>query len=261
MAIDFSIAPFLPPAEPARYARNFLQQVVCELRFPTLFDLNNSVPPPLFVKEFRKEYPYHQHQVNDVSVNDQSFEQVHVHVFRNRRADYTVSLRSSAVTLECTVYTSFEDFKARLSRLIDVASQIIDSDFFTRVGLRYVNAVPMVLQPDVKDNLREFSGWLRSDLVQPILEHDMGILAEYWSRIAGMAEFGRYTMNHGIGVHNRTQAQSYILDFDFSKEAVELSDTLAALDELHKHQFSMFDWSLGPKAREFLGPSTIGTSK
>lgn len=243
-------APFLPTVPPARYARNFLRQVVCELRFPTLFELDSTMPPEAFTRALRKTYPHHSHMVQDVNVNGGEFSRTHVHVFKSRALDWTVSLRSSALTLETTRYESFEKFTERISQLLDVAGKIIDSDFFTRIGLRYVNTIPF---DGMK--LSTLRGWVRNDLVGMLIDEDIGAVSEFSSRVAGTADFGGFLFQHGASTNPTTHETEYLLDFDFWRENVELDDTMSTIKTLHDHEFSMFSWAIGDAAREHLGPS------
>lgn len=246
--------PFLPLVVPARFQRNFLQQVVCELRFPTLFELNASQPDHRFARALRKGYPHHSHQVTEVSVEGASAERSHTHIFKTKNLDWTVTLRSSAITIETSKYTSFQELMNRLKSMLEIAPQIIDSDFFTRIGLRYINAVPMNIE---HGNTAQFRGWIREGLASTLVEDDLGTLFEYSGRFAGKAEFGTFLFQHGVGYNQVSKKPEYVLDFDFSSENIELDESIDVIEALHRHQFSMFMWSLGPKALEYLGPSDL----
>jgi uncharacterized protein (TIGR04255 family) len=246
--------PFLPALPPARYARNFLRQVVCELRFPTLFELNSSTPNAQFATAIRKSYPHHSHQIADMAVNGDSIERIHTHIFKSKNLDWSVTLRSTALTLEASNYTSFSDFTDRINSLLDIASGVIDSDFFTRIGLRYINIIPMSL---VDGNTESFRGWVRESLVAALIDDDLGMLNEYSGRLAGKAEFGGFLFMHGVGYHPTKRTPEYFLDFDFWRDNVEIKDTIDTITTLHSNQFSMFRWALGPRAQEYLGESIL----
>ena len=47
----------VPAMGPAHFIRNFIDQAVCELRFPTLYELEGPKPPAKFALALRKEYP------------------------------------------------------------------------------------------------------------------------------------------------------------------------------------------------------------
>jgi len=255
MSIRKQEHPFLQPVLPAQYKQNFLRQVVCELRFPTLFDLNSGTPNLEFANALRKSYPHHSHQVTETDINGGSFERIHTHIFKSKKLDWVVTLRPSAITIEASRYTCFADLVERVKFIVNVAVGVIDSDFFTRIGMRYINSVPMNM---TGTNTDHFIGWIRNSLVSTLLDEDLGLVYEYTGRIGGHAEFGGYLLQHGVGTHPTSKELEYLLDFDFSRDNVEINDTLSTLEELHRNQFSMFLWSLGPKALEYLGPSILG---
>lgn len=254
MPSEKPVHPFLTPVPPARYARNFLRQVVCELRFPTLFDLNSSVPHLEFAHALRKIYPHHSHQVTATDVNGGAYERTHTHIFKSKNLDWSVSLSQSAITVETTKYTHFSDLVERINFLTAAATDVIDSDFFTRIGLRYINIVPMNL---VDGDTTAFKGWIRDSLVGVIVDENLGVVHEYASRVAGQAEFGTFLFQHGVGYNSVTKNAEYFLDFDFAKENVEIADVATTLDELHRNEFAMFQWTLGPKGKGYLGDSIL----
>lgn len=250
MSQDKPAHPFLPMVPPARYASNFLQQVVCELRFPTLFELDTAKPPEAFARALRKAYPHHGHMIQEVNINGGEVSRAHVHVFKSKALDWTITLRSSALTIETTRYESFEKLIERIQVLLDESGKIIDSDFFTRVGLRYINTIPF--DGTKLDSLR---GWIRDDFVGVLINEDLGLVHEFSSRISGSAEFGGYLLQHGVSTNPATNRPEYLLDFDFWRENVEIVDILDTLKVLHDHEFSMFSWAIGDAARDHLGPS------
>ncbi|MGA0525557.1 TIGR04255 family protein, partial [Escherichia coli] len=64
------------------------------------------------------------------------------------------------ITLETARYGSFDEFEEQLQLVIAAAAATIDSDFFTRVGLRYVNVLPC--------QASSIDGWLNDQLAQPL---------------------------------------------------------------------------------------------
>lgn len=116
--------------------------------------------------------------------------------------------------------------------------------------MRYINAIPMNVD-EKTGNTDAFKGWIRDSLANVLVNDDLGLVHEYSGRILGAAEFGMYLFQHGVGYDSK-KSPEYVLDLDFSRENVELSDTIAFLDELHQNQFSMFYWSLGPRAIDYL---------
>lgn len=230
----------LPLVDSAHFERNLIRQVVCELRFPTLYELEDARPPMSFAKALRKDYP-HQESGNDLNVGVGSVAHPTVHTFRSNR--WTVALRASTISIETHHYLSYDELRSRVQQVVDAAAKVIDSEFFTRIGLRYINSVPY--------KRADLSKWVNPDLVGTLSSGLFGDVAEHSQRVSGPTEFGNFLFQHGLGT--RGNRQEYVLDFDFSAENVEVGACMASLDRLHKLEFSMFMWSLGDDGKKFLG--------
>lgn len=238
----------VPSVRAAHFSRNFIRLAVCELRFPTLFELEADRPPLGLAKALRKEYPTHDF-IKNVNINPGGLAQANAHAFRSKKARWTVTLRAAAITLETAEYDAFAEFEQRLSFVLTAAASTIDSDFFTRVGLRYVNALPF--------DAREINSWVNPALVAALGDGVFGDVEEHWLRVRGPTAVGGYTFQHGLNASPRVQPPEYILDFDFYREDVDLAEAVRVVRHLHELEFAMFNWSIGPKAKEYLGASTL----
>ncbi len=238
----------VPAAGPAHFAKNFIRLAVCELRFPTLFELSENPRPPVdFAKALRKEYPTYE-LLNDVNLNPGGVAQAIVHSFRSKKGRWAVTLRAAAVSLETSNYDAFGEFVDRLSLILEAAKITIDSDFFTRVGLRYINTVPF--------DRSTICEWVNPALVRPLGDGTFGDADEHLQLVRGRTNEGGYTFRHRLLNATPGGTRDYELDFDFYSEDVPVTETIETVKRLHDLEFSMFMWSLGPKAKVELGSST-----
>jgi uncharacterized protein (TIGR04255 family) len=182
-----------------------------------------------------------------VNVNPGSFAPAAAHIFRSKKQRWTLTLRSSAITLETQDYDSFAEFEQRIAFVIEAAVATIDSDFFTRVGLRYINVLPF--------NSNEIDLWVNPSLVTPLRAGVYGDVDEMWQQVRGHTTAGGFFFQHGLNPDMRRDRREYILDYDFYCEDVGVRDTMTILNSLKDLEFAMFIWSLGERAREHLGPS------
>lgn len=235
----------LPDVEPVQYERNFIKNTVCELKFPIILDWENK-PPASIQKELRRDYPYH-----DMIYSMPPDKEVYLNL-RSKNKKWIVSIRPDAIVLETTSYMNFEDFFDRLEKVVNVVKDKIDSDFFTRVDLRYINVIDYT--PD------EIEGLVNQDLIAPILKNVYGTVREYLQRVNGYTEYGRFNFRHGIKP-NDTPNQDYFLDFDYFKEGVEIQDALDLIKKFHEYNFKFFHWALGEKALLKLGKVIPKTEK
>lgn len=237
-----------------RYRRNFLRQAVCEFRFPTLLELGGPRPPPSFVSALRKEYP-HLDLAKEVQINfgGEASGSINKHIFRSEKLTWTVSIKENAFSIETTSYTDYAHLKDRVMDIVEAASKVIDSDFFTRVGLRYINVIDGDTDPVT-------GGWVNPELVSPLLSNYFTGVQEYSGRLNLVAEDGGCLLQHGIqprqtqiGRHAAEVAwPEYLLDVDVFRNGVKIRDTASAIDAMHVQAFNVFDWAIGDAAREYL---------
>jgi uncharacterized protein (TIGR04255 family) len=231
------------------YKRNFLRQAVCELRFPTLMELGDPRPPASLVTALRKEYP-HLDLANEltVGIGGTGSNNTHTHLFRSSKLTWTVSVKQSALSVETTAYTDYAHMRERVLRVVEAAAKVIDSDFFTRIGLRYINVIDRDTDSAVD--------WVNPALVAPILSGKFTGIQDYAGRLQLATADGGCLLQHGIRMkpkHVRKETvPEYFLDIDSFRNDVAVSDTAAALDAMHTQVFSFFDWAISPGAREYL---------
>lgn len=233
-----------------RYKRNFLKQAVCEFRFPTLMELGETRPPTILVAALRKEYP-HLELANEVTIGigGAASGSNNAHIFRSAKLNWTVSLKQSALSIETTAYSGYPQMKERVLRVVESASKIIDSDFFTRVGLRYINVIDSDDDP--------IDGWVNPQLVQPLLSRQFTGVHEYAGRLQLVADDGGCLLQHGIRLKQprrdgKAVEAEYLLDIDSFRNEVSITDTEFAMDAMHSQAFDVFDWAISSKAREYL---------
>lgn len=239
-----------------RFKRTFLRQAVCELRFPTLMSLGGVKPPSAFVNAIRKQYPTHE-LANELTVGvggASSTDASHAHMFRAAKGNWALTLKASSVTLETGKYPGFVEFRRRVNEMVAAALPVIDSEFFTRVGIRYVNVVPS--QGEALEK------WINPTLVGAI--HGQGFLGvtEYAGKLLLNKEDGGCLLQHGLR-HKadpptplpKGYVPDYVIDIDVYRNEVSVDDLDDALVAAHTQAFSMFDWALGERARQHLGES------
>jgi uncharacterized protein (TIGR04255 family) len=237
----------VPDVESVRYKRNLIEIAVCELRFPTILELENNPPVKLQAK-LRKNYPHYEPQERLKIGTTERIPSQHLYLFRSKKKTWTVSIHSGAISLETTSYTEFEEFYERLMKLLEESKSIIDSDFFTRIGLRYINTIP------IEDG--DLNGWINPALVSILTEGPYGQLQKCDTEVRGYTNVGNYTFRHGIKNMKDEKISEYALDFDYYTEDVEYSQVDSLINQFNTINFSFFDWCLGPKSREFLGEGT-----
>ncbi len=232
----------LPEVPGAQFKKNFIKTAVCELRFPALLEFE-SKPPVQLQKELRKEFPNYERQ-QAVNVTDPEEKEIK-HVLRSKKGDWWVAFKSYSIAVQTDRYTRFSDFSEKLKYVLDKSLPLLDTDFFTRIGLRYVN--------EIRIEDRKLPGWINDDLIAPIVHGTYGSVDRYIQEVRGATETGRFTFRHGIAGLEEGKQDIYLVDFDFYNENVQAEDAMPMVTEFNKEAFRFFQWAIGPKAKDRLG--------
>ena len=236
----------IPTVEREHFPRTFIRTAVCELRFPVLFELEGPKPPLAFANAVRKEYPIAE-RTHGLNLSDPSLQRVTNHAFRSKGGQWTINLKTSTASLETQRYTTFEDFQARIDALIKALGTFIDSDFFTRIGVRYTNFIPY--------DRATLSEWINKALVGPLVTGELGDAQEYVGQIRGLVQVGDtpagYFLQHGIQ-REEGKPPFYVVDLDFYAEEFEVKGAMSLIKMLHMRQYDLFRWAIGPKTLEAL---------
>jgi len=228
----------LPSAPRKDFRRNFIQVAVCELRFPIVLELE-SKPPARLHSQIRQSYPNYEVRTS-LTIEPQSETREPVYTFSSREKIWTIAIRPYAIALETRNYTSFTDFMKRMKALIVPAAKEFDTEMYTRVGLRFIDHIPFNGDP--------VNSWVKEDLVRSVTDSHLQP-ESFWQVIQGKASKGKYTYQHGI---HPQQSGTYVLDFDFYKEDVDLDVTERLIKDLHEQSRDLFFWSLGQKSLDFM---------
>lgn len=239
-----------PRVDRGRYERNFIKTAVCELRFPTVLSLESTAPAE-FQAKLRKLYPAFERQVVEQLSGAESVAKEVRYVFRARDKRWIVTLRSSSIALETTGYLDFEDFLSRFRVVLESARELIDSDFFLRVGLRYINWIP------ISDG--NPAGWVRESLLAPLDVSVLGPPQKYTSLIRGTLKEGTFTFRQALRQAGEdddtgsTSCMTFVLDVDYADENVEVERLEQLVRSFNETNFYFFEWAIGDKARSVLG--------
>lgn len=241
----------VPLLEPVTFNTNFIKTVVCELRFPTILEIDQhrlaSLHEPL-----RKTYPiYDRQQTLTLPSADEELQRQVAHLFYSKDKAWALVVKNAAIGLETGQYTTFHDFEARLKQVLKAAVPFVDSDFFTRVGLRYVNAISL--------GKNDLTHYINKDLVAPLAAGVYGRVVKFVQEVRGFTGAGLFTLRHGYGEpapgfreEAPAEAPAYTIDLDFYAENVPIESVIQLVTGFRKISFSLFMWCLGPGMRDEL---------
>ncbi len=126
------------------YEKNQLIEVICQLRFPDILKIE-AQEPYAFQDAIRGEYPQYAKKVEQLPPQQAGGKltpqgTVNNYQFISADSQWKVSLTKSFIALSTHGYTRWEEFAKRLDRILAAFIQAYQPAYFSRVGLRYINA-------------------------------------------------------------------------------------------------------------------------
>ncbi len=254
----------------ARYRKNQLGEVICQLRFPEILTIEANIPVD-FQEAIRAEFPHYSvrkeaplPKLTGMPGNLQLEKQPQVNNYQFVSADgvWRVNLSSRFISLACNRYTSWEDFAAKLDKPLAAFIQIYRPALFERVGLRYLNFFSR--------SALELTGTAWSELFQP---QYLGLLADEEvqetaaARCTVDAEIAirggcRAKIHAGPGLVKRAGEEDKEVKFIFDQDlymagniAVNLS--AGALQTLHSQADSIFRGAITDTLHDAMDPQPI----
>jgi uncharacterized protein (TIGR04255 family) len=255
-----------PPSDRIVFSKRILDQVICQLRFPTILNIG-AADPAGFQERIRHEYPNFSVEapmsglpqpIADLiaQVGDSSQLKLisgPVYKFESENRKRFISLTREWVAVTDHEYRNWHDFLHEVERARTALEAEYEPAFYSRVGLRYI---------DVIDRAR--LGLINvpwTELINPALLGLLGDMAvtedvrdsktETQMVVQGAAG-GQMTLRHGL---MRTNSRDvYQLDVDlYTNEKVECDDSANILVHFNTVAGHFIRWALQPRLVEALG--------
>ena len=254
------------------YKQNPLEEVLCQLRFPTILEIK-TVDPAAFQNEIRSRYPLYSKEGDDSLLSGSlglpkevadivaqfpiARRESVTHKFLTESSERYISLAPEFLAVTETDYTRWEDFKAQIALAMKAVETEYHPSFYSRIGLRYVDIIdkaniglseatwdslinPAVIgmlgAPDVGDRVREISSIVLIELDDEVVRG------------------GGVRVRHGL-VKAEDDREVYKIDVDsFTAERSGSKDVLRILDIFNRLAGNFFRWAITDKLRDALGP-------
>ena len=134
----------------AHYRRSPLQEVICQLRFPTILRIGHEDPVE-FQEQIRSAFPQYakrldkaQPKITGLDSGSPRVEQqppVPNHCFISADNRWKINLTQDFIALSTVQYPGWEAFARQLDRPLAEFIRLYQPAYFQRVGLRYVNFI------------------------------------------------------------------------------------------------------------------------
>jgi uncharacterized protein (TIGR04255 family) len=247
-----------------------LEEVICQLRFPTILRIESEVPAA-YQERIRRQYPLFresqglEQQLAIAREVIQKFGQnlslpTSVRAFEFLTADevWTVTLTREFLALTTRNYQRWEEFREYLKEPLNSLLEEYSPPFFTRVGLRY------------KDVIRRSALGLQdipwSDLLAPYVTGELSVPEVATSADEAVRRLlirlpegtGQVRIIHGLGQMTGSDESCYIIDSDFFvDDRTEASSALDTLDRFNKQAGRLFRWCITERLHAAMGPKSI----
>ena len=175
-----------------------------------------------------------------------------IYKFATRTRDPVVSFSASNMVLTTNRYKSFSDFFSHMAFLFEKVVPRLDTTFFTRIGLRYINHI-------FWDNQERavVQDWINEELIRPMVGTAIGELDTLKSELTGsLPEQGSFTLRYAFP-NPSNESPDFVLDWDYYAEDIEVAQCENVLQSFHEIHFPFFWWSLGDRAKEALNKGDV----
>jgi uncharacterized protein (TIGR04255 family) len=220
-----------------------LKTVLCQVRYPAQIGFSEAQVRPI-QRRLAGEYPRAEvGQLSEVrldAVGVTPLGSEHVFHFRDVAASWTVTITRAFLSLETTAYTNFRDFLERWHAILGIVADALDVDRQERIGLRYVNEVPVQGEP-TPGVLRTM---LRSEVVGIVGAHPATErLLTSMHELRCAEDQGACALRHGL--LRQPLSNVYVVDLDLYDEVpgeLDVERQAKLLASFNHRAFDLFRW-------------------
>lgn len=246
----------LPEYAHGLFSNSPLELAIAQVRFPTIEAFNDPEPVRALQRAFRTEYPHFRREpafeIRLTPTGAEPHTGSETLRFDSLDRTWTVVVTGESVSLETREYTHIQEFSARLVSVLSVIERVLEPQFQTRFGLRYINEIR---NPDWQD----YSAWRR--LLNPallpagVLDAVGGDVVQTISEIRTQRDDGSLLMRYGFLAGTTVMPQPdrqpdngqfFLLDMDYSDSAsqgfqAEPSQRMIAYNDV---LYRLFRWAI-----------------
>ena len=248
--------------------KNQLIEVICQLRYPDILKIE-AQEPALFQDEIRADYPQYAKKIEQLPPQQAGGKlvpqgTVNNYQFISDDSQWKVSLTKSFIALSTHQYTRWEVFAKRLDRILAAFIKTYHPAYFSRVGLRYINALNKQALGLEDLPWRELitPGYLGL-MAEEDAPQEQAFLKCEQTVTAAMPGGAKANVKCGPGLLRRvdhrtnesTEAKVFMLDLDlFLEGKTTLEHAVPALNVVHGNAGSLFMGALKKPMIEAMEP-------
>ena len=253
------------------YKKNPLDQVVCQLRFPPLLKIDAEVPAQ-FQEKIRKAYPNFREsaevkfeiptellgQIPPELFNQSIQSPFKNYEFASEDNVWKINLTRTFIALTTKKYERWEGFKEQLVIPLKALTEIYRPDYFTRIGLRYIDII--------KRSELGLSDVDWNELLQPFIlglvsSPDVGKFVEkfesrYEIKLSDNESFARILTSF-VEAKNNGEV-GFVIDSDFyNTNKTSIDDALKKLDFFNSRGSRLIQWCITERLHKAMEPVAL----
>jgi uncharacterized protein (TIGR04255 family) len=255
-----------PKVEHVIYERNTLQQVICQLRFPSILLIDSQLPAQ-FQERIRGDYPLFQEHVESITnqiperlmsllptqMKETLVSNKKTYEFISSDKTWVITLARDAISLTSNHYNRWFDFKKHFNSALHNLIEIYSPAFFSRIGLRYQNVIQRSKLGI--DNL-PWSMLLQPYIAGPLSDESVSklIISSFQTFEIELQDQGIARIQHGL-VEVDDKEECYLIDSDlFTGERTEVDHAIEVLDGFNRNGTRLFQWCITPRLHTAMEP-------
>jgi uncharacterized protein (TIGR04255 family) len=261
-----------PESKRVIYAKNPLEKVICQLRFPPILKID-TVAPAEFQERIRKSYPILRERVEAPVVIPQEIVQQmpggapnslfgvsnRIYDFASVNGQWTTSLAKDFIALTSEKYERWELFREQLEASFNALSEEYSPLFFTRIGLRYRNIIrKSALDIENVEWSELLQSYIAGELASPEKDIKDAIKGTLHNVLINLENQSQVRIVHGL-VHDEDKNEDcYLIDSDFfTNERTEANDVLSTLNHFNRQNGHLFRWCITDRLHNAMEPNLI----
>ena len=261
-----------PTSQREEYENNPLEEVICQLRFPTILKIRTTAPAE-FQDRVRQRFPLYGQQSPTPAVPEQirgllsqagiddlfASQAPSQHRFTTENMARSISLQPEFIAFTVKDYSRWHDFRQQFELIEREFRCLYRPQFYSRIGLRYRD---VITRETLGLGGKHWGDLLNSDIAgilgkkesNELTTQALTVIQMRLVEIAG----AELTLRHGLQRQADQDITSYLIDTDiFIKERTEPSDTFKLLDQFNRAAGNIFRWAISDTLRNALGPERI----
>lgn len=273
MLLHYGGKMLFPEAQRVIYKKNPLDQVICQVRFPSILKIDTEIPAE-FQDRIRSEFPNFS-ETSELKLEiprSAKGQEIPLELLRGAQQSlstknyefisednlWKINLTRTFLALTSNKYERWEKFKDKLPTPLNALVEIYAPIHFSRLGLRYIDVI--------RRSSLGLSDTSWSDLLQPyilgildsptISKHVQYFENRYEIRLSEQKD--SVTLNTKFVTHVNDGEVCYMIDVDFYNTGkVPIGSAIEKLDYFNKHASRLLRWCITDRLHQAMEPQAL----